>query len=152
MEYGSSCWSPTNNKLINELERVHHNAAKFVSNFYPKKGNYENFSISKLMKNLNWSTLEQRRQEARITMAFKILKGHVILDPQMLPKLSYQRPLRKCNNVKVGPENQLIEPDSRLDVTSHTFFYSAPKLWNNNVTPVQANSPSVDAFKSHFNK
>ena len=38
MEYGSTCWNPTNNKLENELERVNRNAAKFVTGIYPKKG------------------------------------------------------------------------------------------------------------------
>ena len=73
MEYGSPCWNPTNSKLENELERVNRNAAKFVTGIYPKKGKYDQFCMSKLMDNLNWKTLEQRRQQARITMAYKIL-------------------------------------------------------------------------------
>ena len=125
MEYASTCWSPTNKKLSNELERVNCNAAKFVANFYPKKGQYEHFSITKLMKKLNWSTLEQRRQEARLTMAYKVLNGHVILDSQMLPKIKFYQPQRSC---------------------------ATPKLWNINVTPAQANAPSVDSFKSYFKK
>ena len=150
MEYASTCWSPTNDKLQNELEQVHRNAAKFVTNSYPKKGCYDQFSITKIMKKLNWSTLEQRRNEARLTMAYKILNGHVILDPKMLPKMNKKQPSRQCNNVKVGPDNQLAEPSSKLDVTSCTFFYETPKLWNNIITPEQANAPSVDAFKNHF--
>ena len=123
-----------------------------MANFYPKKGQYENFSITKLMKKLNWSTLEQRRQEARLTMAYKVLNGHVILESQMLPKIKSHQPQRSCNGVKVGLENQLNEPESKIDMTSHTFFYATPKLWNNNVTPAQANAPSVDSFKSYFKK
>ena len=57
---------------------------------------------------------------------------------------------RKCNEVRVGTENQLLEPPSRLDVTGHTFFYTTPKLWNNNVTPKQANAPSIDSFRRYF--
>ena len=41
LEYASNCWSPSSTKQNNLLEMVHHNAAKFVSNFYQKKGNYE---------------------------------------------------------------------------------------------------------------
>ena len=83
-------------------------------------------------------------------MAYKILNGHVILDPQMLPKINSKRPFRECNSVKVGPQNQLIEQKSKLDVTENTFFYHTPKLWNSSVTPLQANAPSIDAFKRHF--
>ena len=52
LEYASNCWSPTSLKQNNSLEMVHHNAAKFVSNFYPKQGNYENFSITKILNEL----------------------------------------------------------------------------------------------------
>ena len=85
-------------------------------------------------------------------MAYKILNGHVILDSQMLPKSKFHQPQRSCNEMKVGLENQLYEPEPKLDVTSHTFFYATPKLWNNNVTPEQTNAPSVDSFKGHFRK
>ena len=96
--------------------------------------------------------MEERRNQARLTMAYKILNDKLILEPSMLPKMQFQRPMRQCNGVKVGQLNQLVEPQSRLDVTANTFFYETPKLWNNFVTPKQANSPSVEAFKSHFKK
>ena len=37
MEYASSCWSPNSDKVNNCLEMVQHNAAKFITNTYPKK-------------------------------------------------------------------------------------------------------------------
>ena len=152
LEYAPNCWSPTSSKQNNSLEMVHHNAAKFVSNFYPKKGNYENFSITKILNDLNWDSLENRRDQARLTMAFKILNGHVILESNMLPKTNFQQPSRKCNEVKVGLENQLDEPTSSIEIAQKTFFFATPKLWNNSVSPKQANAPSVDAFKHHFKK
>ena len=110
LEYASNCWSPTSQKQSNSLEMVHHNAAKFASNFYPRKGNYDNFSISKILKDLNWDTLEKRRNHSRLTMAYMIINGHVILDPKMMPRIEYQRLSRKCNETKVGYQNQLLEP------------------------------------------
>ena len=82
----------------------------------------------------------------------KIINDKVILDSSLLPKVTNQRPTRTCNQVKVGHENQLIEPQSRLDVVKSTFIYAAPQLWDNQVTPLQAKAPSVDAFKKHFKK
>ena len=49
-------------------------------------------------------------------MAYKIINGQVILDPKMLPKVNFQQPHRKCNEVKVGNLNQLVEPSSRIEV------------------------------------
>ena len=85
-------------------------------------------------------------------MAFKILQGKLILEPSMIPKMQFQRPMRECNQTKVDPNNKLIEPYYRLDVAGSTFFYATPKLWNQSISPLQANAPSVEAFKSHFRK
>ena len=131
---------------------VQHNAAKFISNFYPKKDNLNNFSITKLLNQLNFVTLEDRRIQAKLIMAYKILNGKVILDSEMLPKFNQRRPMRKCNTAKVGTENRLEEPHSIIKNTASTFFYLVPKLWNNWVTPSQARANSVDSFKEFFHK
>ena len=131
---------------------VLHNGAKFVTNKYPKKGDFENYSITQIMKDINWETLEERRMVARTTMAFKILNNHVILEPNLLPKINYIQPDRHCKGIRVGNENQLVEPQARLDVTRATFFYDTPKLWNENITSKQANSKSVETFKRNFFK
>ena len=130
---------------------IHHSAAKFVTNTYPKKGDYNNFSITKLLNDLDWTSIEKRREQAKLIMAYKIIKGLVILDPNILPKTQQQYP-RQCNGVKVGFENQIEEPQARLDVNRSNFFYSTPKLWNNTLSPTQANAPSIDAFKSSLKK
>ena len=104
------------------------------------------------MHKLNWESLEERRKQARLSMAYKILKGHVILEPILLPKMQFKRPLRGCNQVNVGSTNQLVEPEHRLAITGKTFFYDTPKLWNCSVSPSQANAPSVEAFKGHFKR
>ena len=97
-------------------------------------------------------TLEERRTQARLNMAYKIINGLVILEPKSLPKFTSKRMQRGCNFAKVGIENQLLEPQARLNLTEKTFFYSIPKLWNQMVTPEQASAPSVDAFKQHFKR
>ena len=97
-------------------------------------------------------TLEERRTEARLTMAYKILKGHVILEQNMLPKFINKRTQRGCNINNVGIDNQLFEPIARLQTTGKTFFFSIPKIWNQKVTTTQASAPTVDSFKKHFKR
>ena len=84
-------------------------------------------------------------------MAFKIIKGHIILEPEMLPMTDSKYPSRKCKGIKY-PDTQLIEPYSRLDNTQTTFFYATPKLWNSTVTEALAEAPSIDAFKNNLKK
>ena len=86
---------------------VHHNAARFVSNIYHKKGDYQHFSISKVLNDLNWDTIEERRNQTRLIMAYKIVNGHVILDSEMLPKTQYQRPTTKGNIVRISKQTNL---------------------------------------------
>ena len=145
IEYGSTCWSPTSIKQRNSLEMVHHNAAKFVSNIYPRKGKFEHFSIHKVLNELGWNSLEKRRNQSRLIMTYKIINGLVILEPDMMPRVDYQRS-RKCNETKVGYKNQLIEPPCNIQAAQSTFFYATPNLWNNCTTP------SVEAFRQHFKK
>ena len=97
-------------------------------------------------------TLEERRNCARLNMAYKILNGHVIINSNMLPRYRSNRSQRQCNSTNVGYENRLVEPPSILQSTGNTFFYSVQKIWNQRVTPLQACAPSVDAFKGHFKK
>ena len=52
IEYGSSCWSPTSAKLNHRIEMIQHNAVKFVTNKYPKKGHYGEFSVTDLIEEL----------------------------------------------------------------------------------------------------
>ena len=130
---------------------VQHRAAKFIGNMHSKKSDYKNVSISKLLNQLNLETLEERRTKARLTMVYKILNGHVILDSEMLPKFKNDKP-RQCNLPTVGLKNQLIEPPIGLHVTKSTFFYSIQKIWNSKVTEAQAEAPSIDAFKNYMKK
>ena len=150
IETASICWSPSADKYKKMIEGVQHSAAQFVANYYPKKGKYEEYSISKLIKELGWTPLEERRNQAKLIMAYKILNNKVILNPESLPKKHYARPPRSCNLATVGAGNELEVPDARLDTTRNTFFFSVPALWNNLVSPEQANAPSVEAFKRHF--
>ena len=150
LEYASMCWSPNSAKLRQKLEMVQHSAAKFVTNCYPRKGHYEEFSISKLISELGWDTLENRREQAQLTMAYKIINNLVIIDPDTFPRKISTRPTRKCNEPLVGHYHQLEEPESRLLTTMSTFFHKVPSLWNQRVTPEQAGARNVEAFKSHF--
>ena len=97
-------------------------------------------------------TLQERRLQARLCMAFKILNEHVILEAGMLPKYKIKPTQRQCNSTNVGFENQLIEPQPQFHASGETFFYSIQKTWNERVTPSQARAPSVDAFRQHFKR
>ena len=63
LEYASICWSPDCKMLKKKIEVVQNNCAKFVTNLYPKKGLYDKYSITKILDNLGWVSLETRRNQ-----------------------------------------------------------------------------------------
>ena len=83
---------------------------------------------------------EERRERAKLNMAFKILNNDVILPPNVLPKVVPSR-TRTCNVPYVGEKHQLLEPRSRLLST---------ELWNRKVSPAQASASNLEAFKLFF--
>ena len=93
------------------IESVQHKAAKFVTNTYPRKGKYHEFSVSKIIEELGWETLEDRRNNAKLSMIYKIRNNCVIIQPETVPGATKKTTTRTCNeNKKVGTQNELFEP------------------------------------------
>ena len=86
---------------------VPHKAAKFVTKKYPKKGHYNEFSITEIINALNWDSLEVRQNKAPTTTVYKIPSWNLIL-----PGANLLRKTRTTEQVKVGPNHHLLEPHS----------------------------------------
>ena len=72
LEYASAVWDPHNKNRISQIEQVQRRAARWtVSNFDRKA------SVTKIVQDLGWRTLDQRRADARLCLFFKILHGLV---------------------------------------------------------------------------
>ena len=72
LEYCSTAWAPHTKKNKDEIERFQRRAARFVT------GRYHNTSsVSSKIDHLNWESLEQRRQKARVMMLYKIIHNEV---------------------------------------------------------------------------
>ena len=65
VEYCASVWDPYQKEDINTLEMLNRRAARTVHN---KSWRQRNVSPTELIRNLGWSTLEQRRQHLRLCM------------------------------------------------------------------------------------
>ena len=79
IEYAAIIWSPYTQSLINNLEAVQRKAARFVCNNY-----YRYSSVSKMLEQLGWPTLEHQGLEARGTMTDKIINNLVHVDQRNL--------------------------------------------------------------------
>ena len=71
LEYGSSVRDPHTDKLQEELEKVQNRAARFVTRNYV----YETGSMTGILGQLKWESLQKRRKDNRLILLYKGLKG-----------------------------------------------------------------------------
>ena len=87
VENAASVWDPHTKEQISSIEKIQRRAARVVSNDHRKTS-----SVSKMLKELDWPTLENRRKAARLTTLYKIRKGAVkVKTPQACPIKITQR-------------------------------------------------------------
>ena len=69
---------------ISKLEILQHRAARFVAN-KPWYRHQHNVSITKILSELHWPTLENCRKQARLILMFKIVNGNLTVPARCLP-------------------------------------------------------------------
>jgi len=69
LEYAVAVWSLHLQYQIHQLEKIQCSAAHFVANDYTH--------CKSVTNNLSWSTLEQRRNQIKLILFFKIVHGLV---------------------------------------------------------------------------
>ena len=129
LEYASIIWSPYYDKYVNKLEAVQRRVARFVCN------EYGSVSVTNLLKNLSWPTLQQRRICHRGIMLYKILNKQVeipITSTIFRPNISSTR----------GNNRRFIQLQCYLDCYNNSFF-----LMRNSLPQQLIDSPNVELFR-----
>ena len=67
LEYASRVWSPHIATDITKLEAVQRRSASWATHDYQCT-----FSVTQMIKDLNWRILEQRHVDSRLTLMYKI--------------------------------------------------------------------------------
>ena len=74
VKYASVVWSPYTKHNINKIEKVQRRAARWVTNDYCSY-----CSVTDMLSNLGWRSLENRRTDTRLAMFYKIIYGLVAI-------------------------------------------------------------------------
>ena len=109
LEYATIIWSPYYNKYVNKLEAVQRRMARFVYNEYGFN------SVTNLLKNLSWPTLQQRRTCNRGIMLYKILNKQV-----EIPIISII--FRSNTSATRGNNRRFVQLQCHLNCYSNSFF------------------------------
>ena len=93
MEYGTTIWNPYLKGDIDKLERIQNRGVRFVKRDYKSR---EPGSISKMKKELDLETLEERRHSLRLILMYKVVEGLV----PALPTSQFVNFTRQKRNIK----------------------------------------------------
>jgi hypothetical protein len=157
MEYGATIWNPYIKGDIDKLEKIQNRAIRFIKKDYKTR---TPGSITKMRKELELDTLEERRTSLRLILMYKVVEGLVpALPPTSFVKNAKQKRQIKakkysdyqtvnivnkhvCNNSK-----SLTIPSSKTQQYKHSFFVDTCIHWNHLPEEV-VHAPSIESFKS----
>ena len=134
VEYASCTWDPHTQRNIRKLEQVQRSCARFVTGDFGQQS-----SVSAMLKDLNWTTLEERRYQSRLAMMFKIHQNLVDIreDQYLSPSSSTTR----------GHSSRFRIPQTKSSVYTMSFFPRTIRDWNN-LQKDPAVYSSLDTFKA----
>ena len=102
---------------------IQHRAARFVLN-RPWRRNHRD-SITEMLVELKWPTLEDRRKQARLMLLFKFVNKLIYVPNQYLPVLSPATSTRANHPLK------LLQLYARTNRYSNSFLPRSIPDWNN---------------------
>ncbi|KAK3103099.1 hypothetical protein FSP39_016427 [Pinctada imbricata] len=116
MEYGGIIWGPSTAHNINRLEMVQRRAARFIMGDY-----HTTSSVTTMMEQLGWRTLQERRAQAKAVMMFRIVNQLVDIPH------TYLTPARVSVR---GHSQRFTVPHTRTTTYRHSFFPDSIRIWN----------------------
>ena len=139
LEYAAPVWDPYFKEKILQLEKVQRRAARWTTSSFDYRS-----SVTAIVNDLGWRTLEQRRADARLCLFFKIVHGLVALP---LPDYIHpsNRISRYCHSMTF---RQLHTSTSYY---KYSFFPLAIVQWNA-LPETVACLPDLDSFKVAVSK
>jgi hypothetical protein len=139
IEYGDILFAGTYDSDLCKLDRLQVDAMRVVT------GATEKSNIALLYEDLDWISLEQRRNHHCLALLYKVLNGQA---PRYLYDLLPQRPQRQGGRNLRSNENELLPvPFTRTETFRSSFVPFCIRLWNK-LDKKLRDSPTLDSFKS----
>ncbi|KAI8515130.1 Kelch-like protein 26 [Branchiostoma belcheri] len=119
IEYGAVIWDPYLRKDIDTLEMVNRRAARFVTSNHRR----QHVSVTALLHDLRWPSLQSRRQQARLVMMYKITNGLVAIpSSRLIPAVARTRANHAHKYKTLRPH---------CDIAKYSFYARTIPEWNN---------------------
>ena len=134
LQYCSSVWSPHHNDQIHKIEMVQRRAARYTTNHFRNTS-----SVSSMIDQLQWESLESTRSKIQLTPFFKVI--HNLID---IPADNYLTPSTSRTRSTHLKKYRQFSPST--DYFKFSFFPRTVPLWNS-LPAVIAEAPSLVTFK-----
>ena len=137
LEYASSTWDPYQQKDIHRLELVQRRAVRYVTNWY-----HNTSSVNSMIKQLECTTLQERRKLSRLLMMYKLKNNIVRVDASS--KLTPNDWPSRNNK-----EQALRIPSCKTTAHKDLFYPRTIKEWNT-LPNCTVSAPSPESFKAQL--
>ena len=139
LEFACAVWDPHNKCDKQRLESIQRRAARFVTNEYKRVEG----TVTKILDDLQWPSLEQRRKNNRLAIMYKIQNDQIAI-----PIPANVRSQTAIQTRQYHPQRFSIVP-SHTDAYKYSFFPQTVKDWNS-LNPSSYNAKSVNTFKEYI--
>ena len=123
LEYGAAIWDPHQDVYINKIEMVQRRAARFVRNV-PHRRSGPQPSVSAMVSDLGWESLQQRRHNSRIALLYKVKNGLVEVPAEYHPVPNTSRASSRAHN------QQYVRQQAAIDAFKFSFLPRTIVDWN----------------------
>ena len=137
LEYAAPIWSPHSKLLINQIEKVQRTAARWTCWRWRNTS-----SVSKMLDELEWPSLEARRDESSLLLFHKIHCG-----AESIEKGKYMIPAYSLKTTRSSHSAQYYRHQTYSDALKNSFSPRTIPHWNN-LSPSVANTQSTEEFRA----
>ena len=132
LEYAAPIWSPHSKLQINQIEKVQRTAARWTCRRWRNTS-----SVGEMLDELEWSSLEARRDQSSLLLFYKIHCGAVSIE-----KDKYMTPAHRSSH-----SAQYCRHQTYCDALKNYFFPRTIPHWNS-LSPSVANTQSTEEFRA----
>ena len=136
LEYAAPIWNPYHKLQIQEVEKVQRTAARWTCRRWRNTS-----SVGDMLDELEWPSLEARREQSSLTFLYKIHSGTVSLD-----KDKYLTPAPNLQRTRASHDLQYTRYFAYSDALKNSFFPRTIPLWNSLPSSV-VSSKTIEEFK-----
>ena len=137
LEYAALIWSPYCKTQIQQVEKVQRTAARWTCRRWRNTS-----SVGEMLDELQWPTLEARRDQSSKLFFHKIHCGTMSID-----KDKYLTPSQSTRSTRSSHNSQYCGPQTYSDALKYSFFPRTIPHWNS-LAPSVVAAETTEEFRA----